>query len=1140
MSHFHLGHLLNYIFPLRRSLKLFDKLVIGNQWINVAKTSVYYVFVALVISACDNQDEASRTSPLFVSVPSSASNVNFVNSIEETRDFYYFKYIYSYIGGGVAAADFNNDGLVDLFFTSNLNPHKLYLNKGNLQFEDITENSGIKKREGFDTGVSVADVNQDGYLDLYICRAGWEDSDEYYENQLYINNGDLTFTERAAEFGLNDRNRSISATFFDYDKDGDLDVYVSNAVLVDRNYKEIPKLSDVEEDPGTDSLRGSDKLYRNEGNGYFTDQSFNAGILPEKGFGLHPQVGDLNQDGWLDIYVTNDFTVPDFAFINNQNGTFSKRQDQFFKHISYYSMGADIGDINNDGLVDLMVLDMSPEDYVRSKTTMAMISNDKFNTLVNKGYHYQYMHNVLQVNNGNNSFSEIAYLAGVANTDWSWSALLADFDLDGLNDIYVTNGIFRDVIDQDKSKEIVATLRANNKKPTDEDFLRFTQSFPQQKLKNYFFKNLDGLSFEDKSSSWVENPPTFSNGAVYADLDNDGDLEIVVNNINDEATILKNTAIERKEGNFLQFQFKGPPQNQSGVGVKVNLHLADNAVLTRQLINTRGFLSSVSNKLHFGLGQINEIPSAEIIWPDGRKQKINSLAVNQIVQVDIANADQNISWDNINVSPPIKFKKTAFNYHHKEVDYDDYQKQLLLPHKLSQTGPATASADVNGDGYVDLFIGGAYQQTSLLLLGKSNGGFIEQSVPDFRIDSLCEDVGAVFFDADMDGDQDLYIVSGSYEFEKGSDWLQDRLYLNDGLGQFTKASNALPNLRTANSVVMPSDIDHDGDLDLFVGGRVIKGKYPYPPQSYLLINRGGVFEIGTPNLAPELENIGMITDAVWTDIDRDQDDDLILTGEWMGIEVFTNEKGKFKRSKQFEVLNSSVGWWNTLIAEDIDEDGDMDIIAGNLGLNYKYHASEEKPFHVYTSDFDLNGVEDIILAKYYDDKQVPVRGKSCTSQQIPILQTKIKSYNEFASKDLYGIFGSGLDEALHLKATEFRSGLFIQDENGFTFSPFENVAQISTLNSILYEDFDGDGIRDLLLAGNNYVAEIETTRADAGIGAYFKGLGKGKFEYVENSQTGFFADKDVRSMLYLNNRNDKSLIVINNNDTHDHFQITIP
>lgn len=1098
--------------------------------------NLVWLLCVVVIYSCEKPIDKLQTEKLFTKVPVDITGVTFENKILESEQLHYYKYLYIYIGGGVAAADFNNDGLEDLFFTSNIYHNKLFLNKGNLQFEDITIKAGIKKREGFDTGVSVSDVNNDGFLDIYINRAGWFQGDEKLANMLYINNGDLTFTERAKDFGLDETGRSITSTFFDYDKDGDLDVYIANAPSDFSLTGKIIDLKKIQSSNETKSFKASDKLYNNDGKGNFTDVTLQAGILPDLGFGLNAQVGDLNNDGWPDVYVSNDFIIPDFAYINNGDGTFSEQRNELFKHISYYSMGGDIADVNNDGLLDLMILDMSPEDYVRSKTTMSMMSIDKFQEMVDSDYHHQYMHNVLQINNGNGTFSEVANMAKLAKTDWSWSALIADFDLDGLSDMYVTNGTYRDVVDKDTNIEINKLIDANKERLTEKDFYNFTQKLPQQKLTNYLFKNKGNLDFENVTADWADETPSFSNGAVYVDLDNDGDLDIVTNNLDEDATILRNNARQTSENNFLQFKFIGSNNNKFGVGTTVQLHKDDGQILTRELVNARGYLSSLSNKLHFGLGSDATISKAQITWSDGKTQTLSNIKANQTILIDYYNAVDEVQ-NNSDKTTEKLFTEIALDFVHKEVAFNDFDKQLLLPHKLSQTGPALATADLNNDGLDDVFIGGAHNQSAQLLIATKTGKFKTKHTNDFLIDKSFEDVSACFFDADNDGDLDLYVVSGSYEFDEDSPMLADRLYINTNLN-FKKSSGKIPEIKTAGSIVKAADYDNDGDIDLFVGSRVIPGKYPYAPSSFLLINKNGTFTNEVNLLAPELEKVGLVTDAQWIDIDNDNDLDLIVTGEWMGIEVFINNDGKLSKNERYKDLSEAKGWWNKITIEDIDGDGDMDVIAGNLGLNYKFHASKEKPFHVYTNDFDSDGTEDIMLAKYYNDKQVPVRGKSCTAQQMPYLKERIKTYNDFASKDIGGILGENFSNSLHYSVNEFRSGIFINEGNGkFIFSAFPMEGQMSPINSIIYYDFDGDNIKDLLIAGNNYQSEIETTRADAGIGVFLKGLPGGKFSPIKNQETGFFADKDVRNMNLLNSSTNKFVIVINNNDKSQLFNI---
>ncbi|WP_298532327.1 VCBS repeat-containing protein [uncultured Algibacter sp.] len=1059
---------------------------------------------------------------LFSKLTPEKTNILFQNELTENIDFNYYQYMYSYIGAGVASGDFNNDGLIDLFFTSNTSACKLYKNEGNLVFQDVSALTSINPLEGFNTGITLVDINQDGLLDIYLVRGGLDKTEGRFENLLYINEGDFQFSEQGAAYGLNDSNRGIQATFFDMDNDNDLDLFISNTPDIDGKTKDVIDLNKKQKDPESQKLLGSDKLYKNAGNGRFVDVSFDSGIHYDIGFGLNPQVGDLNGDGFLDIYVCNDFKVPDFAYINNGDGTFKDQRDTFFKHISYNSMGSDIADFNNDGEFDIATLDMNPEDYIRSKTTMAMTSIPKFEQMVENNYHYQFMHNMLQINNGNSTFSDIGNMSGISNTDWSWAILSADLDLDGYQDLYITNGVFRDVIDQDKTREILKTIRAKGKKPTKEDFLKYAQMFPQQKLKNYFYKNNGDLTFEDVTNKWTNISPTFSNGAIYVDLDNDGDLEVVTNNINESATVLKNNALEQGIGNYVSFNLMGPEGNKNGLGTKIVLETENGLKLTRQLINSRGFLSSVSNSLHFGIPKTDKVKQVFVKWLDGKEQLLEGLTINS--EYTISYQDATISKNTNNKELEGVFKAEPFPYGHKDPYHNDYKLQLLLPYKYSHLGPATAIGDINNDGLEDVFIGGAFDNTSELLLGDKTGRFIKKTSKALQDDSRFEDISATFFDADNDGDQDLYVGSGSYEFSPNSRGQQDRLYLNDGNGNFTKSENLLPQFTVVSTVVKAADFDNDGDQDLFIGGGVLPGKYPKSGGSYLLENKAGVFSIANTDF--KLPELGMVKDALWEDIDDNGTLDLIVTGEWMGIEVLLNRNDHFEKSKQYTSLSNSKGWWNKLLIEDIDDDGDLDIVAGNLGLNMKFHASNEKPFHVYSKDFDSNGVEDIILSKEYKGKLVPVRGRTCTSQQMPHIAKKIPTFEEFANLGVEGILGEEINSALHYEVNEFRSGIFVNQNGKFEFHPFSNETQASLINSIIYHDFDQDGQKDLLLAGNNYQFEVETTRSDAGIGVFLKGKDGGKFDYIPNKISGFYTDGDVRHLINLPNQK-KVIVTVN-------------
>jgi enediyne biosynthesis protein E4 len=1083
--------------------------------------------LAFVLFSCSS---SSSEDEVFQIIDSDSTGLDFINVIDETDKVNYFKYMYMYIGGGLAVADFDNDGLEDVFMVSNSNESKLYRNLGDLKFEDVTSLAGIKKRPGFDVGAAVADINNDGWLDIYITRGGWIDENDAFSNMLFINNGIaegesfVTFTEQAKAYGLDDANRGVAATFFDYDRDGDLDVYLSNTPDFEDKSANVIDLEKVATDPRTLDLKGSDKLYNNNGKGFFNDVSLSAGIKGDIGFGLSPQVGDLNGDSWPDIYVCNDFRVPDFVYINQKDGTFKESRNETIKHMSFNSMGADIGDINNDGDLDIMTLDMNPEDHVRAKTTMGMTSQYLFELMVNKNYHHQYMHNMLQLNNGNGTFSEIANMAGVANTDWSWSCLFADYDLDGFNDIYVTNGVFRDVIDRDVNNEILQELRRRGRKPTDEDFLEFTKKLPQQKLTNYIYKNNGDLTFKDVSTSWVKESPAFSNGAAYADLDNDGDLELIVSNLNDKMTLLKNLSIENDKGNYVKFKLKGSETNLWGIGATVKLYLKNGQILTRQLVTTRGFLSAVSQVLHFGLAKDAIVERGEVIWSDGKVQELGKIDVNSVMEIKYNPAGDFQLKENI--SPTVFKEELSVPFVHKETLFDDFKMQTLAPQRFSQEGPALAVSDINNDGIDDMYIGGAANQPGEMYLGKKGGGFQRVYQSEFVLDKSSEDTDAVFFDVDNDKDLDLLVLSGTSEMPGGS---IPRLYINDGKAGYYRDRDRLPNISGLCTTVKVVDYNKDGFNDLFIGCRAVPGYYPLSPTHFLLVNNGDFLEDYTYSIAPELNGIGMITDAEWIDNNKDGNIDLLLCGEFMGIEVFENNGTQLFRSDKYKSLQNAIGWWNEIVLADVDNDGDIDIIAGNHGLNTNYKANVKAPFSVYYNDFDNNSVIDPIYSTFYKDKEVPVRGRVSIIQQIPSWGDRIRTFKEFAEHDMKSLLGTGYESASKLSAIEFRSGIFKNESGDFNFEPFIPALQTAPINSILLADFDGDGIKDLLMAGNNYTYENETTRADAGNGYFLKGSKEGKYSYVPNKTNGFWANNDVRQLAILKAES-KSFVLVANND----------
>jgi hypothetical protein len=1077
------------------------------------------LFFSLFFSSCNQSKRDLYPKELiggFELLKPDQTGIDFNNSIKETKYFNHFFYGHIYNGSGVAIGDLDNDGLPDVFFGGNQVGDRLYHNKGNFKFEDISKSSKISRNPGWTWGVTMADVNADGFLDIYVSRNGNSLDINKRRNMLFINNQDLTFTESAISYGLADIGFSTQAAFFDMDNDGDLDMYQVNQPA-DKKIMLINKI------PFKDYKFFRDRIYRND-NGKFNDVSKKVGISRDFAYGLSINASDFNNDGWIDLYVANDYAEPDFMYYNNGDGTFRNVINEELKHITQLSMGSDTGDVNNDGLIDLLTTDMTPEDHYRSKTNMASMSTERFNSLVEAGAHRQYMSNTLQINTGVGSFSDIANIAGISNTDWSWASLIVDLDNDGWKDIIISNGIKKDV----ENNDYLHLLKSLNKNTTAEKLLQLSISGPSKPLPNYAFRNKGNLRFEKVTKKWGFDTPSFSSGMAYGDLDNDGDLDVVINNMEKQAFVYENKAT----GNFLKIKLEGSNKNKFGFGTKAIIH-HNNKIQVLENNVTRGFISSVEPGLFFGLGKDEKVEKIEVIWPDGKVNVFKNIEANNTLIAKYLKAKI--------ISKKVEKGKTLFssinasdiglNYLHKENEFDDFTEEILLPHKLSTNGPFSAAADVNGDSLEDLFIGGAAGQEGVLYLQKKGGKFIKSPFQPWQQDKDSEDLEALFFDADGDGDRDLYVISGGSEFKPGNKLLKDRLYINDGLGAFTKNSKGLPNIYESTQTVKSSDIDNDGDLDLFVGTRVISGKYAFPATSYLLINENGKFKKAKNSIAPGLENIGMVTGAVFSDIDNDGDADLLVVGEWMKIMILENENGIFKdNSKKFGILDDSRGMWWSITASDIDNDGDDDYIIGNLGLNNKFKATKEHPFKVYANDFDNNGTNDVVLAKFYKDSYVPLRGKECSTQQMPFISEKFKNYHSFASSTLIDILPKDkMDAAVVYEISNFESIILVNDKGTLKPQALPIEAQVSPIKDALVDDFNNDGFKDIIIVGNHYGVEVETVRYDAGYGLLLLGDGKHNYKPSEPSNSGIHIPLDSRSITSININNEKEIILVTNN-----------
>ncbi len=1092
------------------------------------------ILIFLFILSCSKDSSIEKKQ--FTLLSSEDSNIEFINKLTESDTLNYFNYPYIYMGGGIAVGDFNNDNLQDLYFTGNMVTNKLYLNNGNLSFEDITERSNAGLSKDWFLGATTVDINNDGWLDIYLSVSGKQQNcpNKLLVNQGINKEGYITFKEQAEAYGIADKGHSTQSTFFDFDNDGDLDLYVANYPITP--FKTTPET--FKQHIRHALHKHSNHLYRNNGNATFTDITKEAGLLSYS-LSLSASISDLNNDSLKDIYVSNDFASADFLYLNNGDGTFKNTIETSVKHTALYGMGSDIADINNDGFLDIFQADMDASTNKRSKANMASMNPQVFWDTYNSGFYYQYMHNCLQLNAGvlnNNTpvFNNISRISNTSSTDWSWGPIFADLDNDGWKDLYVSNGTRREINNTDFFNNI-----KQNKKPFGGnqkiDGLKNSLKMPSEKTDNFAFKNLKDLTFKKINKDWGLQFEGFSNGVAYADLDNDGDLEIILNNIDDKAVIFKNNNIENN--NYLTVQFKGTKFNKKGIGTKCTL-ISNGEKQFQELSLEHGYISSMAPQLHFGLGKKNTVDTLQINWPDGKTQTLINVSANKRITINYDEADAILpSKEHITNSQIFNSQNTFLDslFIHKENAYNDYKKEILLPHKTSTYGPYISVGDLNNDGLDDFYISGASKQTGGLFYQNEKGSFDKKTF-DFNSHIIKEDMGSLMFDADNDGDLDLYIVSGGNEFEPDSTHLQDRLYINDGSGNLIHVKGALPTMISSGSRVYNLDFDKDGDLDLLVCGRLVPGNYPSPSKTYILENVSTPEKVNfldvTNVLIPEFNKLGLTTAISLEDINNDGWQDIIAVGEWMPIRVFTNNQGeKFTEISNQSGLKNSTGWWFSITSGDFDEDGDIDFIAGNLGLNYKYKSSDNETFDIYFNDFDNNNKNDIVLSYFNEGKKYPVRGRSCSSSQISAIKHKFKTYNEFAEATLVDVYGEeDLEKALHYQVNTFATS-FIENKNGqFILHELPNEIQLSSINQILVKDFNNDGHLDIIGAGNLYNSEIETPRNDAGTGIFLSGNGKGDFTPLSILDSGFYTPKDVKDLAFITVKGKPMILVANNND----------
>ena len=1100
---------------------------------------VWLATLSLLISCQKETEQAAsvETAPsaLFSLMPPASTGINFTNTVENQKNFNIFKYRNFYNGGGVAIGDINNDSLPDVYLIANMGPNRLYLNKGNFTFQDITDNAGVAGNKPWSTGVTMVDINQDGFLDIYVCNAGNMEGNNH-DNQLFINNGDLTFTEKAREYNLAESGFTTHASFFDYDKDGDLDAYIlnnSNIPVSSLGYAKQREVRAQDWEGVPEIFRGvGDMLLRND-DGVFTDVSEEAGIYGSLiGFGLGVMVTDINQDLYPDIYVSNDFYERDYLYINNQDGTFTESIKDWTSHLCLSAMGVDIADINNDGLNDIFITDMLPEGDERVKSVMEFEGYDVFKLKQSKDFYQQYIQNTLQLNNGNQSFSEIAYFSGVAKTDWSWAGLIFDMDNNGYRDIYVTNGVNHDLTDIDFvnffANEIIQKMALTGKKEAIDSIIN---KMPRVPIPNYAFKNNKDLTFENATDHWGLNIPSMSNGVAYGDLDNDGDLDMIVNNVNMQAFVFRNHTDALTKNNHIRIRLEGTVPNRNAIGSKIKVYAGQQHIL-QELIPSRGFQSSMDYVMSIGLGDIQEIDSLRVIWPDDHTQLLTNVSVNQLLTLK-----QNDARKRFTV-PVTKKERTLLSEitpgkidTHKENTYVDFDYEGLIYQMLSQEGPALSVGDINNNGYEDLFIGGAKGQPGSIYLNLGNGQIKKTKQDALEADRRFEDTASAMFDANGDGYTDLMVGSGGNQAEEKNQY-RPRLYLNDGNHNFIAASDPLPSVFTNVSVIAPYDFDQDGDIDVFIGSRSVAGTYGVDPEHLFLENKGdGTFTQATDRYAYDLRKAGMVTDAIWVDIDEDGIKDLVTVSEWDTPKVYKNNQRRL--SFLSTSLDSLSGWWNTIETADIDNDGDEDLILGNQGNNLPYQTSPENPVKMYINDFDNNGTIEQIITRHQNGKDYPIHMKKELTAQLVSLKKENLKAADYARKSIDALFPKEVFENSIVKTAANSQSLILLNQGNlnFTGKPLPDRVQLSCICGIACTDINKDGYIDLIMGGNNFEFKPQFSRLDAGYGSVLLGDENGNFEWQNYQKSGFFIREEIKHIKTFKDKNGKTFLIaaINNN-----------